>query len=55
MSGQIVAKLAYPLPAAQMIRAVKTLEALYGKGLMVDFEDPEAREWMVVRRPEATS
>lgn len=48
-AGQVVAKLAYPMPAGGMQRLVKALEALYGKGLVVDFADPEAGEWMIVQ------
>lgn len=53
MSGPtIVARLAMPMPVnGGLTRVVKGLEDLYGKGLVVLFDQPDTDKWMVIARP----
>jgi hypothetical protein len=49
--ADVVALLTYPLRAGKIAAAVKALEGLYGKGLIVDAGHPLARTYMVICRP----
>ena len=49
---RVVALLTYPIPAGGLEAAVRALQKLYGKGLMIDTAHPLAGTYMVICRPD---
>ena len=49
---RVVAKFRYPISCDALTGIVKTTERIYGKGLMILTDHPDAAEWMVLAQPE---